>query len=119
MRNEIYEKRQTLHFRDLLIWQRAMRLTKRLYQLTAGFPTAEKDGLAAQMRRAAASVPSNVILGGLQVQPAPGRRAGTTRVAVTMGPRLETARLIGIYLVQGRHRGQPSKSAVSRCAAVL
>jgi four helix bundle protein len=63
MRNEVHEKRKALHFRDLLIWQRSMRLTKRLYQLTAGFPTVEKYGLAAQMRRPAVSVPSNIAEG--------------------------------------------------------
>jgi four helix bundle protein len=49
--------------RDLLVWQKAMSLTKLVYELSARFPAEEKFGLVAQMRRAVVSVPSNIAEG--------------------------------------------------------
>jgi four helix bundle protein len=60
------EQRNTgkvLHYKDLQIWQKGMRLTKEIYRLTARFPTEERYGLASQMRRAAVSIPSNIAEG--------------------------------------------------------
>jgi hypothetical protein len=39
------------HYKELIIWQRAMVLAKSVYRLTAVFPVEEKYGLATQMRR--------------------------------------------------------------------
>jgi four helix bundle protein len=50
-------------FRKLTVWQRAHQLTLDTYRLTAGFPRHEAYGLVAQMRRAAASVPTNIAEG--------------------------------------------------------
>lgn len=57
------EKRKATHFKDLVVWQKAMELAKRVYQLTASFPADERFGLVSQMRRAAVSVPSNIAEG--------------------------------------------------------
>lgn len=54
---------KTRHFRDLLVWQRAMRLAQDIYVVTRGFPQEEMFGLVPQMRRAAISVPSNIAEG--------------------------------------------------------
>lgn len=54
---------RTRHYRDLLVWQRAMALTKSIYRATEGFPQKEMFGLQAQIRRAAVSVPSNIAEG--------------------------------------------------------
>ena len=49
--------------RDLLVWQRAMELVVSVYRLTKKLPRDEVYGLVGQMRRAAASVPSNIAEG--------------------------------------------------------
>jgi four helix bundle protein len=49
--------------RDLIAWQEAMNLVEAIYQHTSTFPKSETFGLAAQMRRAAVSVPSNIAEG--------------------------------------------------------
>jgi four helix bundle protein len=50
-------------FRQLKVWQKAHELVLALYQITASFPRAENYGLTAQIRRAAASIPSNIAEG--------------------------------------------------------
>ncbi|MGD0889900.1 MAG: four helix bundle protein [Terracidiphilus sp.] len=54
---------RTRHYRDLLVWQKAMSLTMNVYQETEVLPLNEKCGLESQMRRAAVSVPSNIAEG--------------------------------------------------------
>ena len=50
-------------FRDLRVWQDAMKLAAETYRVTAEFPKHELYGLSQQMRRAAVSVPSNIAEG--------------------------------------------------------
>jgi four helix bundle protein len=50
-------------YKDLVVWQKGIELAKMLYRLTAKFPSEEKFGLIAQLRRAAVSVPSNIAEG--------------------------------------------------------
>jgi len=50
-------------YRDLVAWQKGMELAEAVYAVTRGFPSEEKFGLVAQMRRAAVSIPSNVAEG--------------------------------------------------------
>jgi len=51
------------NYRDLLVWQRSMALVSSVYELIGFFPAYEQYSLAAQMRRAAVSVPSNIAEG--------------------------------------------------------
>jgi four helix bundle protein len=53
----------TRSYKDLVVWQKAIELAKLVYKLTQNFPSAEKFGLIAQMRRAAVSIPSNIAEG--------------------------------------------------------
>jgi four helix bundle protein len=54
---------RTRHYRDLLVWQRAMDLARAIYHETEVLPKNEVYGLQAQMRRAAVSIPSNIAEG--------------------------------------------------------
>ena len=50
-------------FRDLNVWRKGMDLTVRVYETTEKFPRSESFGLRSQLRRAAASIPSNIAEG--------------------------------------------------------
>ncbi len=51
------------HFKDLVVWQRAMEMVTEVYKLTDSFPKREVYSLTDQIRRAAVSVPSNIAEG--------------------------------------------------------
>jgi len=50
-------------YRKLQIWQRSHQVTLTVYRLTSAFPAEEKFGLVSQMRRSAASIPTNIAEG--------------------------------------------------------
>jgi four helix bundle protein len=51
------------HYRELLVWQRAIQMVVNVYKLTRQFPREEQFGLTSQLRRAAISVASNIAEG--------------------------------------------------------
>lgn len=50
-------------YKDLIIWQRSVKLATEIYKITSDFPTEEKYGLISQMRKCAVSIPSNIAEG--------------------------------------------------------
>ncbi len=50
-------------FRSLSVWKKAHQLTLDTYRATANFPSHERFGLTSQMRRSAASIPTNIAEG--------------------------------------------------------
>jgi four helix bundle protein len=50
-------------YRDLIVWQKAMGLARKVYSLSEGLPRSEAYGLLSQLRRAAVSIPSNIAEG--------------------------------------------------------
>jgi len=50
-------------FRELKVWEKAHRLTLQVYRITKNFLSDEQFGLTVQLRRAAASVPTNIAEG--------------------------------------------------------
>lgn len=47
----------------LLVWQKAHELVLNIYDITKRFPKDEQFGLTSQIRRAAVSIPSNIVEG--------------------------------------------------------
>jgi four helix bundle protein len=50
-------------FRKLTVWQKAHRLTLKVYEATRKFPKEELYGLTSQMRKSPSSVPMNIAEG--------------------------------------------------------
>lgn len=51
------------NFRNLSVWQKARVFVKEIYLITKRFPTDEKFGIAAQLRRAVVSISLNITEG--------------------------------------------------------
>jgi len=56
-------RREIQNFTDLVAWQKARALVRRVYEATKRFPREEAYGLTQQLRRASVSVPSNIAEG--------------------------------------------------------
>ena len=50
-------------YRELIVWQKSMKLVTLVYQQSTDFPSQEMYGLTNQIRRYAISIPSNVAEG--------------------------------------------------------
>ena len=50
-------------FKELKVWEKSHHLTLKTYQVTAKFPQDEIYGLKSQIRRACASIPTNIAEG--------------------------------------------------------
>lgn len=62
------------NYRELIVWQEAIKIAKAVYELTVKFPKQEMYALADQLRRAAVSVPSNIAEGQARKSPGDFRR---------------------------------------------
>ena len=51
------------NYKDLLVWEKAHRLTLAVYKNTRSFPNDERFGLTSQIRRASASIAANLAEG--------------------------------------------------------
>jgi four helix bundle protein len=51
------------HWRNLKVWQKTHELVLKIYRLTQEFPKHELYGVADQLKRAACSVPANIVEG--------------------------------------------------------
>ena len=50
-------------FKKLQVWEKGHELTLQIYELTSAFPRDEQYGLTSQIRRASASIPTNIAEG--------------------------------------------------------
>jgi len=50
-------------FEELVVWQKAHTFVLEIYRVTKHFPVEERYGLIAQLRRAAVSIPANIVEG--------------------------------------------------------
>lgn len=51
------------NFQNLLVWQKALSYSIKIYNLTKDFPNEDLYGLTSQIRRSAISIPSNIAEG--------------------------------------------------------
>mgnify|MGYP001766940806 CR=1 FL=1 len=51
------------NYKTLIIWQKSDKLAFLVYSLTREFPECERFGITSQLRRAALSVPTNIVEG--------------------------------------------------------
>lgn len=87
----------------LRVWQMAHELALEVGQVTDGFPIQERYGLVAQLRRAALSVPANVVEG----QGRRGAREFLRFVAIATG----SAEELDYLLLYARDRGHLGNEA--------
>ena len=52
-----------ISYKDLIVWQKSIKLVTEIYLLTSKFPKSELFGIVSQMRRAVVSIPSNIAEG--------------------------------------------------------
>lgn len=57
------ERKKISSFRDLVVWQKAHQFVLNIYRTTDKFPKFELFGLTSQIRRAAMSIPANIVEG--------------------------------------------------------
>jgi len=50
-------------FNTLIVWKKSHELTLKIYEITKTFPKEETFGITSQIRRAAYSIPSNIVEG--------------------------------------------------------
>jgi four helix bundle protein len=62
-RRPTMQRERANSFRELLVWQKAHQFVLGVYRVTAKFPAHETYGLSVQLRRAAVSVPANIVEG--------------------------------------------------------
>jgi len=78
------------HFTELKVWQRSHALVLDVYRLTSNFPADERFGLTSQLRRAAASVPTNIAEGAKRT----GRQDYARFLNIAQGSLSETEYLV-------------------------
>ena len=79
-------------YKDLIVWQKGIRLVSEIYRLTEKFPKSEMFGLMSQIRRAAVSIPANLAEGYARKHRA--EYAQFVKIAFGSGAELETHLLI-------------------------
>ena len=84
-------------FRESIAWNKAMELTKAVYELTSEFPKQEMFGLSNQLRRASVSIASNLAEGQGRLT----RREFLHFPGVARGSTLEVQTQLDIALMMG------------------
>lgn len=104
-------------FRELHVWREGVELARAIYGLTAQFPAEERYGLAAQLRRAAVSVPSNIAEGSVHRS----RRQFRHYVELALGSlaEVETQLEIGAGLLSDNMRRTDVEQRITRTRRML
>ena len=59
----VSKDKNAYNYKQLKVWQKAMKLVIHVYKATKNFPKHEQYGLISQMRRSVISIPSNIAEG--------------------------------------------------------
>jgi four helix bundle protein len=51
------------NYKSLIVWQKCHKLALKIYDITKKFPQIEQFGLTSQLKRAALSIPTNIVEG--------------------------------------------------------
>jgi four helix bundle protein len=102
-------------FRSLKIWEKSHELTLKIYKVTDSFPKHELYGVTSQIRRAAASIPTNIAEGCGKDSDAELKRY----LLIAMGSASEVEYLLILardlnYLSAGEYQGMHSELVESR-----
>lgn len=98
-------------FTELRVWQRAHALVLEIYRISAGFPQDERFGVTSQLRRAMASVPTNIAEG--------SRRQGQQEYSRFLNIAQGSAAEVEYLLILSRDLGYLSAAAFDRLIANL
>jgi len=101
-------------YRDLIVWQQAMDLAVGVYAISKAWPTEERYGLTAQVRRAATSVPANIAEG--YGRENAGSYAQFLRIAQGSLKEIETHLLIAERI--GLTRNEEVAQVLAQCESV-
>jgi four helix bundle protein len=101
-------------YRDLLVWQKAMRLATEAYRLTKALPRSEEYRLTSQLLRAAASVLSNI---------AEGHARGTRKdyahfISIARGSLAETETVLLLLVEVELLTSERVESALALCGEI-
>ena len=98
-------------YKDLIVWQKGMRLVSEIYKITEKFPKSEMFGLTSQIRRAAVSIPANLAEGYARKHRA--EYIQFVRIAFGSGAELET------HLLIAQNLGFTKKEETAQAEALL
>ena len=84
-------------YRDLMAWQRAMRLANQVYDISENWPKVRQFGMTSQARRAAVSIPANVAEG----QGGSSRKEFRHHVAIAYGSLCELETILTLAQMRG------------------
>ena len=101
---------KTRNFRDLIVWQRAMALTRECYVLAKRLPPEERFALASQLRRAAVAVCANIAEG----HASPHRREFVRSLGIARASLME----LECHLLIAADVGYLSEDAITDCMAL-
>ena len=90
---------RTRHYCDLIAWQKAIDLARRIYASTETFPNSETFGLRMQLRRSAVSIASHIAEAHGRLNDAEMRRGlGSARAALNeLETQTELASSLGFF----------------------
>jgi len=81
----------------LIAWQKADMLASKVYEITMNFPKSEIYGLTSQLRRAALSVPTNIVEGFAKNN----KKEFCRYLGISLGSLAEVEYLLGFAFKQG------------------